>query len=176
MVRRRAPRGRRGAFESDAVWQHMVVDAGVLQRVLRIILSDASEVKGTYLGHQGSSSLEITRAMALLAGLCTCATVGGRAASPEVLREKAHIGVVGSYAAFYRRTAMPPSRRRPELCSGCTLACGRVALAHTCSRPHRRCHALGHQDTERIEEECSHGCSPCGRRRRQHLITRPQCV
>ena len=51
------------AFESDAAWRHMVMDAGVLQRVLRVIVSNASEVKGAYPGHQGSSSLEITRAI-----------------------------------------------------------------------------------------------------------------
>ena len=51
------------AFESDAAWRHMVMDTGVLQRVLRIIVSNASEVKGAYPGHQGSSSLEITRAI-----------------------------------------------------------------------------------------------------------------
>jgi hypothetical protein len=44
------------ASESDAAWRHMVVDAGVLQCVLHVIVSNTSEVKGAYPGHQGASA------------------------------------------------------------------------------------------------------------------------
>lgn len=49
------------ASESNDVRRHMV-DAGVLQRVLCIIMSNASEVKGAYPADQWSNSLQPLRA------------------------------------------------------------------------------------------------------------------
>ncbi|CAD6268343.1 unnamed protein product [Miscanthus lutarioriparius] len=75
------------ASENDAAQRHMV-DAGVLQRVLRLTVSSASEViKIADPGHQGRSSLEITRTIEAGLDLVRALAVSGNELRPLVVAD-----------------------------------------------------------------------------------------
>ncbi|XP_066353929.1 E3 ubiquitin-protein ligase PUB23-like [Miscanthus floridulus] len=75
------------AAESDAARRHMV-DAGVLQRVLRVIVSSASAViKSADPGHYGRSSLETTRAIEAGLDLVRALAVSGDELRPLVVAD-----------------------------------------------------------------------------------------